>query len=189
MNQKSKFRKMMERTACIVTVLAFGFILAAYFTDGGDPWFTFAMIFGTTAYHFVMRLAVGGSVAALFPKEVNCENFWFRERKFERKLYAFLRVKKWKGKKPTYNPDDFSLKKHTYSEVIRSMCVAEVGHEIIIVLSFVPLLFSFFGNQFWLNFSIMAATSLIAAAVESQFVIMQRFNRPRMIRLQKRETQ
>jgi hypothetical protein len=67
------------------------------------------------------------------------------------------------------------------------MCVAEVGHEISIVLSFVPLFFSLFGNKFWLIFSIMAATSLIAAVVESQFVIMQRFNRPRVIRLQKKD--
>lgn len=187
MSKKSKFRKQIETAAAIVTLFAVGFILASALTDGADPWFTFAMIFGTTSYHFIMRLAVGQIVSKVLPKNVDYNGFWFREKKFERKLYAFLGVKKWKRKRPTYNPDDFSLKQHTYGEIIQTMCCSEIVHEVVLPLCFVPLLFSLFGDLFWLNFSIMAVTSVISAAVESQFIVMQRFNRPRLIRLKLRE--
>ena len=58
------------------------------------------------------------------------------------------------------------------------MCGAEVVHEVILVLSFLPLLAAFpFGS-----FGVFLITSLLAALYDLSFVIMQRFNRPRILR-------
>ncbi len=77
---------------------------------------------------------------------------------------------------PTYNPDDFSLKKHTASEILKTMCVSELVHESIVVFSFAPLLVVPVFGEFWVFF----LTSLTAACYDMLFVLLQRYNRPRM---------
>ncbi len=137
--------------------------------------------FLTFSYHFVMRMVVG-ILTRFFPaKYRNPGNWWFRPKKFERKIYNFLGVKNWKGKVPAYFPDAFSLEKHSLNEIAKTMCGAEITHEIIVVLSFVPVLFS-------IEFGVLAvfvSTSLLAAAIDSVFIIVQRYNRPRIMRLLK----
>ena len=58
------------------------------------------------------------------------------------------------------------------------MCQAELVHETITVLSFVPVLFAIWFGQL----PVFLITSLLAAAFDMQFVILQRFNRPRVIK-------
>ena len=60
----------------------------------------------TIMYHFWVRI-IFGNVSKLFKKHINYKQWWFRERKFEKKLYKFLRVKNWKDKALTYNPESF----------------------------------------------------------------------------------
>ena len=80
---------------------------------------------------------------------------------------------------PTYDPSAFSMKEHTLEQVIRNMCGAEIVHEIIIVFSFIPISFSLlFGD-----FPVFLITSLAAALYDSIFVIIQRYNRPRLVRI------
>ena len=64
------------------------------------------------------------------------------------------------------------------------MCGAELVHEVIILFSFLPLLFTIpFGA-----FPVFLITSLLAAMYDSIFVVAQRSNRPRLVRiLQKKE--
>ena len=59
------------------------------------------------------------------------------------------------------------------------MCEAEITHEIIALFSFVPILFSLKIGEL----AVFIITSLIAAGIDMIFVIVQRFNRPRIIRL------
>ena len=80
---------------------------------------------------------------------------------------------------PTYDPRLFSLKENTLDEIVNNMCQAEVVHEIIILLSFIPLLFS----MVWDAFFVFLITSLLAALLDLSFVMMQRYNRPRILRL------
>lgn len=83
---------------------------------------------------------------------------------------------------PTYDPKAFSLREHTYDEIAQAMCQSEVGHEMMMALSFLPLLVAIpFGA-----FGVFLITSVAAAGIDGMFVIMQRYNRPRMIRLAKR---
>lgn len=64
--------------------------------------------------------------------------------------------------------------------VIRATCQAEVVHEIIIIVSFIPVVFSL-----WVGaLPVFIITSFFGAAVcDLVFVVLQRYNRPRLIRL------
>ena len=137
---------------------------------------------GTTFYHFAMRLLVGIIVPRLVHE--GAENrFWFRQKRFEEKLYGTLRVKQWKKYLPTYAPESFDLKKHSLEELIHTCCCSEAVHEWIMLLSFLPVLtVPIFGapGVFWV-------TSTLAALFDCCFVILQRYNRPRFIRILDKE--
>ena len=138
---------------------------------------TLAISFGTTFYHFAMRLTVGWLGRILFPE--GGENAaWFREKSWERPLYRRLRVRQWKKYMPTYNPTSYFVDKNTDFELMAdNTCRNEVIHWVIAVLSYVPLLFSIWLGEFW----VFLITSIISSAFDMIFVIMQRYNRPRLI--------
>lgn len=134
-----------------------------------------AITFGTTFYHFAMRLAVG----YLIPNRFVHSRRWFQPKAFETPLHELLRIKKWKGRMPTFDHRQFSLSENALEDIVRNMCRAEVVHEVIIPLSFVPVLLSLL----WHNFFLFFITSVLAAAVDAVFTLMQRYNRPRLVRL------
>lgn len=138
-----------------------------------------AITFGTISYHFLMRLAVGYAVDGIFHNRFDYNGKWFQEKKFEKHLYEVLRVKRWKDKMPTFAPEMLDIKVHTWEEIAGAMCQSEVVHSIIMVLCFVPMLATLIWGSFWVFF----ITSVLSACVESLFVIMQRYNRPRVVRM------
>ena len=175
MTKRLTFPVVMKSLALSTAVITLVFVILCRFLRAG--WLlTAAISFGTTAYHFCMRLAVG----YLIPKlPFDPQHPWFRPRKWEPALYKALRVKQWKGKLPTYDPGQFSLKTKTREQIICNMCAAELVHEGIVLLSFLPIAFSsVFGA-----FPVFLTTSLAAAAFDSLFIIAQRYNRPRLVRL------
>ncbi len=175
---KSKFAKLIFLCTIIAGLLTVIFSFA--YGHRMQPWLlSTAIACGTTFYHFVMRLAVG----CIVPKIRNYNSFWLRQRRFEAKFYAMLRVKKWKKLVPTFDPQLFSLEHCTLSQIIENSCRAEVIHQIIIVLSFLPLLAIIpFGSA-----GVFIATSAVSALIDSIFVILQRYNRPRLIRILEKE--
>ena len=80
---------------------------------------------------------------------------------------------------PTYDPASFSLQENTLQQIVDNCCVSEAVHEVIILFSFVPLAFALW----WGAFPVFLLTSLFAAAFDSCFAIMQRYNRPRLLRI------
>ena len=154
---------------------------AAYLNFGYA--FSLAITFGTITYHFLMRLLVGYAINGIFHNRMDHTKPWFKHRKFEKKVYRFLKVRKWKGFMPTYSPDSFSAEKHSLPEIVGAMCQAEIVHEVIIPLSFLPLFFVPLFGSFWAFF----ITSVLSALFDSSFAIMQRFNRPRVIALMERK--
>ena len=157
-------------------LLAFGI---AYYFVRKNVLLTFAITFGTCFYHFGMRLVVGHGIDAIFRNKMNYNRWWFKERKYEMKFYNFIRVKKWKKHLLTYNPEYYDVRKHSFEEIIQATCQAEIVHEINMILSFVPVIFTI-----WFG-SLVAflVTSAVAFCFDGIFVIMQRFNRPRLRRL------
>lgn len=170
--------KVMERTT-VISAAAAVCLAVIYHICNISVFLTLAITAGTVCYHLAMRLAVGGFVPALLPEKLNYKNIWFCGKCFETHLYSLLKVKQWKKRMPTYNPEDFSVKKHSAEEIIQTMCVSELTHEINILLSFVPVFFSVLFN----SFAAFMITSVIAALFDACFVIMQRYNRPRFVRL------
>ena len=141
-----------------------------------------AITFGTVFYHFAMRLLVGAIVPRLVGEGAE-KGFWFRQKRFEEPFYQALRVKQWKKHLPTYAPESFDLGKHSIEEVIHTCCCSEAVHEWIMLLSFLPVLtIPAFGAPwvFWI-------TSILAALCDGCFVILQRYNRPRLIRILDKE--
>ena len=174
--------KMMKRvTAALGLALLLLLPLALGGSELGEA---LAITAGTCFYHFAMRLAVGALVPRIL-KPNAAERPYFRQRSLEPGLYKALKVKAWKNRMPTYNPEEFDPRKHSWEEILQSGCVAEVGHLVMVLLSFLPVLtIPVFGaaGVFW-------GTSVAAAAVDGSFVILQRFNRPRIQKILQKERQ
>ena len=150
----------------------------------GQDWaLSFAITFGTCCYHFTMRLIVGCCVNGILHNRADYTKRWYQLCSFETAVYQALQVKKWKSHMPTYDPSCFDPKLHSWVEIAQAMCQAELVHEIIIPLSFLPLIAAIpFGA-----FPVFLITSLLSAIYDLSFVIMQRFNRPRVLRLIQKE--
>ena len=127
-------------------------------------------------YHFWLRIIMG-NVSKLF--RINPESKWFQEKSFEKSLYRFLRVKKWKGKALTYNPESFSLEKHSLEEISAVMTKSETDHWINEIISLTSILFSLI----WGEFQIFFITAIFAMIFDAQFIVIQRYNRPRVKRI------
>jgi len=180
--EKSKFSFVMKSIATI-TLVSTLILTLVYCRNGHSGVLAAAISLGTTAYHFVMRLAVGTIVPRATDYNFDYRNPWFQPRAWEAAFYRKLGVKAWKGRLPTYAPDQFSLKTNTLLQVIQNMCGAEIVHEIIIVLSFLPLAaVPVFGE-----FPVFLTTSVLSALFDSLFVIAQRYNRPRLVHIYEKQ--
>lgn len=175
----------MKKKMLLTTFILFiGLLVSglAYRVTKKQVLYSIAIAVGTTFYHFAMRLAVAYTIDTKFHNHMDYTKGWFQERKFEPKFYKMMRVKKWKKCLPSFNPEDFLLKKHSIPDIIQVICQAEIVHEVIMALSFVPVLFSvWFGAV-----EIFFITSCMACLLESAFVMIQRYNRPRLMRLLKK---
>lgn len=127
-------------------------------------------------YHFWLRLIMG-NVSKLLP--IRRDHGWFRERPFEKKLYRLLRVNRWKTRVPTYNPELFDLKTRTLDQVADAMTKAEVDHWINQFISLSSILFSLLWGQTW----IFLLTAVAAMLFDGQFIVIQRYNRPKVLRI------
>lgn len=165
---------------CVITVSAIiaAICLSLYYTDtvksGVCMWV--GVVFFTIMYHLWLRLIMG-NVTKLFI--LNYTMWWFRQHSFEKGIYSFFRVKKWKNKALTYNPELFSLKDYSLESIANTMCKVETDHEVNIVISLTTVLFSLLWGQLW----IFALTAVLAIIFDTQFIFIQRYNRPRVVRL------
>ena len=169
--------KIIKLTAAVSALLTVIFA-ALYIVTVADLLLTFAIIFGTTAYHFIMRLVVGLVINLIMRNKADYNAKWFRVSERELKIYHKLGVKKWKGNMPTYDPSLFDPRVHTWEEIAGAMCQAEIVHEVIVVMSFLPI----FATIPFGALAVFIITSVISALYDSIFVIMQRFNRTRVIK-------
>ena len=154
-----------------------------HFTKSG-VFLSLAITFGTAFYHFAVRLAVGLGIDARYHNHMDYTKKWFQEKAFEPALYQKMRVKQWKKRLPTFTSEEFDLKSRSVEEIVQAMCQSEVVHEINMVLSFVPVVSSvWFGSL-----AVFLLTSCAAFLFDGIFVIMQRYNRPRLMRLLKKKS-
>ncbi len=138
----------------------------------------------TVLYHFGIRITSGEAITAIFGNGFDYNKRFYRELPFEKRFYKLIKIRKWKQKIPTYSPEQFDFQSKSISELIVATCRAEVVHWINIILSFAPILIFIRVEPavvFWL-------TSILAALADFVFVILQRYNRPRLIKIQERRS-
>ena len=175
----------MKRGMILTTVaLLLGFMasLAAFIATGQAAVEAVTVTLGVALYHFAMRLAVGTLINAIMKNRADHNSVWFREKPFEKPLYGLLCVRKWKKYIPTYSPDTFDTTQKTVKAIVGATCQAEIVHELIMLLSLLPIAaIPFLGAA-----AAFIITSVLSMLVDLVFVILQRYNRPRLVRVMER---
>lgn len=169
---------------CMTAGLLLCLLFGALYRRQGAPWLLGAAVaFGMAAYQISLRFLAPALLFPVFRRRYDAGSPWFRPRPWEAGLYRRLGVKKWKKRMPTYEPGEFSLEQHSPEEIVENMCHAELVHELTAALSFTEL---FFARRFG-SFPIFLATALLSAAIECPFILIQRYNRPRLVRLMEKK--
>lgn len=164
----------------IVSLLLMFVFFGLFIGIKSDVCLTIGISAMTVAYHFIIRLVIGNiGEVCLSPKNLNPNKRRFQPKRFEKKLYKLLRVKRWKKLFPTYDPDKFSLHVRSIDELIFESCKAEIIHLLCAVAGFASLIFSiWFGS-----FAVFLITSIVSGLYDMCFVVIQRFNRPRLMKI------
>lgn len=143
-----------------------------------------AITFGTTSYHVVMRLLVGLAFCVVMQNKADYKKRWYRAGEHEMAFYEKLGIKNWKHRLPTYDHTLFDPRLHTWEEIAQAMCQAELIHETIALLSFLPI-----AVGIWFGaYPVFIVTSVLSAGCDMLFVMMQRYNRQRIMKLLERES-
>lgn len=170
--------KVLKSLALIFVLLTVIFTVL-YIYVGVKLFLSLTITFGTIAYHLCMRLLIGLIINSVMKNKADYSRKWYRIKSWEKKLYKAIKVRKWKNRLPTYNKSFFDITKHNWNEIAQASCQAEIVHEIIVVFSFLPIVLSiWFGD-----FPVFLITSILAALFDLLFVIIQRYNRPRILRM------
>lgn len=164
----------------VISSICFGF----YYTGNTDSLIVFwiGMVTFTIMYHFWVRIIMG-NVLKLFKKHITYKQYFFKEKKFEKKFYDLIKVKSWKDKVLTYAPQEFDLKENSLETVANNMAKAELDHWINSLISISTISFGFISNVFWP----FIVSAIFAMAFETQFIVLQRYNRPRVVKIIERE--
>ena len=180
--KKTHFPFLMKSFAAGFSLFTVFFILC-YRLSPVNLFLVCAISCGTTAYHFAMRLAVGYVVPKLTGYNYDYRRKWFQLLNWEPGFYQAIHIRKWKNDLPTYAPELYSIKENTLYRIIQNTCGAEIVHEIIMILSFAPVLsVPLFGA-----FPVFLITSVLSALFDSVFVMAQRYNRPRLVRIYEKQ--
>ena len=91
-------------------------------------------------YHFGLRIFMGNITNKL---KISYSHPWYKTRKFEKKLYRLLRVRSWKDKVLTFEPDKYDFKNVTLEQLARTMSKSELDHWINEVISIISIFFTF----------------------------------------------
>ncbi len=172
----------MPKAMNLATILSFALAIITtilFYFFHKDIYLTLAITFGTTFYHLGIRLLVGLLYNIKMKNQADYTKKWYQLHPWENRLYQILKVKAWKDKMPTYNPEIFSRKKYSWDEIAQAMCQSELVHETNMILSFLPLIASKWFGAFY----VFLITSVCGAVFDLLFVIMQRYNRARVVKI------
>ena len=160
-------------------LIGFAISLSIFIVTGNAIGEVITITIGITLYHFAMRLVVGVVVNLIMKNKADYNSVWFREKHFEKNIYNLLCVRKWKKYIPTYNPDTFDANQKTVEEIVGATCQAEIVHEVIMALSLLPIAaIPFLGGAV-----AIFITSFLSMLIDFVFVILQRYNRPKLLRV------
>ena len=162
--------------ALITAVVCFVLYYGSFFATPAILW-TGVTAF-TIMYHLWLRI-IFGNITKLFKSKIRYDGWWFKEKRGEGAFYRLIRVKNWKGKALTYEPSAFSLKENSLEQIATNMTKAETDHWLNVGISLSTLLFGLMWGKLW----IFALTAFFAILFDGQFIVIQRYNRPRVVKL------
>ncbi|MBQ7400260.1 MAG: hypothetical protein IJW06_07365 [Clostridia bacterium] len=132
-------------------------------------------------YHFGLRVFMGNVTKKW---NITYTHPWFAQRKFEKQLYKFLKVRKWKDKVLTFEPEMYDFEKRTLEQLATTMAKSETDHWINEIISVVSIFFVFI----WGCPAAFLISAFAAMIFDAQFIIVQRYNRPIVLRLANRKS-
>lgn len=110
-------------------------------------------------------------------------SLWFCEHSWEKTFYDFIKVKQWKTRVGTYDKKLFAGKNFSKEKLVMTITQSELVHEIVFILSFCPVcLTKTFGHL-----PLLVVLCTIFAAANLPFIFIQRYNRPRVLKMQERK--
>lgn len=161
-------------------------------------WSTLKISLFMTALNTVFWTAFNFGVAFLvrcLPKRLfSFDRAFYREHRFEKHLYRFLRVNRWKGHLPEAGGlAGFSkrslantLTLQYVERFLMETCIAEVGHLAIGILGYCSVGFAWLLPDPYPYIPLFVVLATLDLFVQLLFVIIQRYNRPRLVRLRDR---
>ena len=183
--QQPKWAELVRKGALPAGLPIAGTVLlsALYRETAYGVFLSLAITFGTTSYHVVMRLVVGLAFHVVMQNQADYKKRWYQIGKHEMAVYEKLKIKNWKRRMPTYDRTLFDPRVHTWEEIAQAMCQAERIHETTVLLSFLPI-----AEGIWFGaYPVFIVTSVLAAGCDMLFVMMQRYNRRRIMKLMTRK--
>lgn len=141
-----------------------------------EPYFSLAVTFWTTFYHFAMRLLVGFAVMRMRRGRTKADGKPYSLHAAERWFCEKIRIKKWKRFAPTYKKELFCVERSDLKPLMHAMADAQIGHSIMAVLSLAPILLSGVLG----GFAAFLSTSLFFCCFDLGFVMLQKYNRARL---------
>ena len=137
------------------------------------------IVFFMILYQFGLRILFGEITKRC---KINYRHPWYRRRAFEPKLYKLLRVRKWKDKVLTFDPAAYDFQHRTLEQLAATMAKSELDHWFNVLLSIGGIFFTLLWGcapAFWIS-------SVLAILFDAQFIVVQRYNRPIVVRLMER---
>ena len=116
-----KVMKMITAIGILVTLVT----MIIYQNNNSSIFLTLAITFGTITYHFGMRLLIGWLIMILMKNKADYTKQWYQLHSWEKAFYKKIKIKRWKNKMPTYRPQDFSPKEHSWHEIAQTMCQSD----------------------------------------------------------------
>lgn len=169
-------------TAGLIGCMVFG---CAWRTVCGSWASTGLIASAMVVYHMFIRFFAPVVLWVFFRKIYDYRWKWYQPRPWESRLYRLLRVKRWKGRAITYDPREFSLRLHSLEEIVNNMCHAEAVHELTALFSLASAFFAIpLGGA-----AAFCTTALLAASVDLACVAIQRYNRPRLVKILERKSE
>ena len=177
MKNKSGSAVFMYLTIYLTAAVAAVCLALYYFNihkNGGVLWV--GIVAFMILYHFGLRILFG-EITKRF--KINYAHPWYKERCFEGRLYKLLKVGKWKRRVLTFEPDNYDLKKVSLEGLATNMSKSELDHWINELISVFSVLFALL----WGQIAVFATTAVLAMLCDAQFIVVQRYNRPKVLRL------
>lgn len=162
----------------IISAVCFSVYYCGIFQNGIILWT--GIVSFMILYHFGLRIYMGNVTKKW---KITYNHPWFRQKKFEKVLYKILRVRKWKDKVLTFEPEMYDFRNRTLEQLATTMAKSETDHWINEIISILSIFFIFI----WGCPAAFIISALAAMIFDAQFIVVQRYNRPIVLRLNARK--